>query len=89
MGIFVRMVGGRISADDDLAAWNAKVNADLEQVALLPAWVPAFDNDMAGDDPVEELLELFDAAANAVRKRFGAIQVTKCDLKRDLHSTLL
>jgi hypothetical protein len=42
----------------------------MEQIALLPARVPAFDDDAAGDDPVEQALELFCASVDARRERF-------------------
>jgi hypothetical protein len=78
-------MGRRIAADDDLAARDAEVYEHMEQIALLTAWVPAFNDDAARDDPIEEALELLGASADAGRDRLRAVHVTKSDLKRDLH----
>ena len=88
MGILMRMVGCRIAADDDLPARDAEVDAHMEQIALLAARVPAFDDDAAGGDSVEEALEFLGTRANPCRDRLRAVHVTKRDLKRDLHSFL-
>jgi len=88
IGIVMRMTGCRIAADDDLAARNDQVDPHLEQVALQMARVPAFDDDMAGDDPVAEAYEVLGASADPGREGFGGVHVTKRDLKRQLHSIL-
>ena len=85
MHILMRMMGRRIAADDDLAARDAEVYEHMEQIALLTARVPAFNDDAARDDPIEEALELLDPSADAGRDRLRAVHVTKSDLKRDLH----
>jgi hypothetical protein len=45
--VLMRMVCRGIAADGDLAARNFKVDADPEQIALVVARVPAFDDDAA------------------------------------------
>ena len=45
--VLMRMVCRGIAADGDLAAGNFKVDADPEQIALMVARVPAFDDNAA------------------------------------------
>lgn len=88
MGILMRMMGCRIAVHDDLSARDAEVHADMEQISLLMARVPTFDDRAAIDDPIEEALEFLHATADPCRDRLRAVHVTKSDLKRDLHSIL-
>ena len=57
--ILMRVVRARISSDDDLASGDGEVDPNLEQLALLMPLVAAFDDDPAGGDTIEELIELF------------------------------
>lgn len=59
MRILMRMVRAGVPSDDDLPAGDCEVNPNLEQLALLMPLVPAFDDDPAGGDAIEELIELF------------------------------
>jgi hypothetical protein len=61
MSVLMCVIGHRVAADDDLPARDPEVDTDMEQVALLPPRVPAFDNDPARDDPIEEAVKLFGA----------------------------
>ena len=45
--ILMRMVRRRITANDDLVTGYVQVDANLEQIALKTARVPAFDDDTA------------------------------------------
>jgi hypothetical protein len=69
VGICMRMPGGRIAPDDNLAAWDIQVDPDMEQIALLMTLLLGFDNHMTGNDPVEKAFELFGTAADARSQR--------------------
>ena len=68
--VLMRMVRRRITPDDDLPPGNFEIDADLKQIALLTTRVPAFDDDTARRDAIEEPLKLRDALAYARGDRF-------------------
>jgi len=86
--ILMRMVCRWIAADGDLAARNFKVDADPEQIALMVAGVPAFDDDAARHDAIEESFELPGPLTYARRDCLRGIHVPEGDLKRKLHRSL-
>jgi hypothetical protein len=88
MGILVRVTAVRITTHDDLAPWDDEIDTDFKQIALAASRMPTFDDDAAGDDPVEKALEILRASADARGEGFRAVHVAKSDLKRDLHSFL-
>jgi hypothetical protein len=61
------------------------VYANLEQITLLVARVPAFHDDAARRNPIEEQLELLGPLAYACRDRIRGIHAPEGDLKRKLH----
>jgi hypothetical protein len=48
----------RVASDNNLAPRNCEVDADPMQIALTVAGVPALNGYAAGDDPIEEAVEL-------------------------------
>jgi hypothetical protein len=83
--ILMRMVRRGITADNDLVTGDIQLDADLEQIALLVARVPAFDDDTARRDAIEESFELLSPLSYACRDRVGGFHVPKGDLKRKRH----
>jgi hypothetical protein len=55
--ILMRMMLGGIALNHDLAARNAEMDSDMEKSSLSLSMAAAFNHDLAGDDPIEELLE--------------------------------
>jgi hypothetical protein len=86
--VLMRMVRRGIAADGDLAAGNFKVDADLEQIALMAARVPALDDDAARHDAIEEPFEFPGPLLYARRDRFRGSHMPEGDLKRELHRIL-
>jgi hypothetical protein len=87
--ILMRMVRRRIAADGNLAAGNFEVDADLEQIALTPARVPAFHDGPARDDAIEEPFELPSPLAYARRDGLRGIHMAESNLERKLHRVSL
>jgi hypothetical protein len=87
--ILMRVVRRRIAADCDLAAGNFEVDADPEQIALTAARVPAFHDNPARDDTIEEPFELPSPLAYARRDGLRGIHMTESNLKRKLHRVSL
>jgi len=85
VGILMRMVRHGIAPDDDLASGNPKIDAHPEQIALLAATVPVFDNHTARCDPIKKAFELADAFAYPRFDCFRCFHVSESDLKWQLH----
>ena len=85
MDILMRVVRYRIAPDDNLFPRNLEVDPDAEQIALMTARVPAFDDDAAGDDPIKEALELGGTLLYSCCDRLGRVHVAKRDLQWQLH----
>jgi hypothetical protein len=86
--VLMGMVCRGIAADGDLAARDFKVDADLEQIALMVARVSAFDDDAARHDAIEESLELIGPLAYARGDWIRGSHMSEGDLKRNLHRIL-
>jgi hypothetical protein len=82
IGILMRVSSRWFAADDDLSTRHDNFDPNLEQIALVAAWMPAFDDNPACSDAAEEAIELLGAAADTRRKRVRAIHMTKRDLER-------
>jgi hypothetical protein len=85
MRILMRMVRARVPADDDLASGNGEIDPNLEQLALLMPLVPAFDDDPAGGDTIEELIELFRPLAYPRFECGRGRHMPEGNLERQLH----
>src|SRR5712691_8446323 len=83
--ILVRVVRAGLAPDDDLASGNRQVDPDLEQIALLVPPMGALDDNPAGGDPVEELIEFFGPLADARLQRGRGVHVAERDLQRQTH----
>ena len=88
VNVFMAAVCRRIAADDNLAARNLEVDADVEQIALPLARMAAFDDDAAGNDPFEESVQLFGPLSDARLHRRQGGGVAKSDLNRLLRRRL-
>jgi hypothetical protein len=85
MRVLMRMVRAGVPSDDDLAAGDGEIDPNLEQIALLMPVVAAFDDDPAGGDPIEELIERFRPLPDARFERGRGIHVAEGNLERQLH----
>jgi hypothetical protein len=85
MRILMRVVRTAVAADDNLGAGNGEIDVDLKDVALLVPPAAGFDDNPAGGDPVEELVELFGALPYSRFERRRGFHVAKGDLERQLH----
>jgi hypothetical protein len=85
MRILMRMVCAGVPSHDDLASGDGEVDANLEQLALLMPLVPAFDDDPAGGDTIEELIELFGPLADARLDGGRGVHVAEGNLEWQLH----
>jgi hypothetical protein len=88
MDVLVCMLRLRITPNYDFTPGNAQVDTDLIDVALLTR-LPSFDDDAAGNDPVEEPLEGVDAFSDPLFNGGGRNHMTKRDLYGHLHRTYL
>ena len=86
--ILMRMVCRWIAADGDLAARNFKVDADPEQIALMVAGVPAFDDDAARYNSVKKAFELLGALTYSRRDGIRRVHMAESNLKWQLHRIL-
>src|SRR5271166_4565934 len=86
--VLMRMVFRGIAADGDLAAGNFKVDADPEQIALMAARVPAFDDDAARHNAIADSFQLLGPLAYARRDCVRGSHMPEGDLKRKLHRIL-
>ena len=82
--ILVRVLRLGVAPDKNLAARNAQIDPDLEQIALLTR-LPAFDNHPAGDNPVEKPFERLRTLAYPFFDRRRGSHMTKRDLDGLLH----
>jgi len=58
--ILVAMVGRRLTIYDQFSTRNRKVDPHVEQLSLMMVPVWSFDHDVAGRDPIVEMLKAID-----------------------------
>jgi hypothetical protein len=78
--VFVRLPVMMLAADDDVLAGNGKVDADMEEVALVLVLMVKFDCDFATDDVVAELLQFRRFFADSRLYGVGVWKAAKRDL---------
>jgi hypothetical protein len=69
----MRMMRRRIAADDDLASRDPQIDANLEQIALRVTGVPAFDDDAARHNAIENPFEFLGPSAGKMGTRSDEI----------------
>jgi hypothetical protein len=87
--LFVGVVQPAVPIDDELAPGKREGDANIEELTLVLPLVPAFDRDVAGNDPRKKLLEFGDPRANAFFQRRRRAHMEEGDLKRRLHPRVL
>jgi hypothetical protein len=87
--VFVGVVQPAVPIDDKLAPRKCERDVNIEELTLVLPPVPAFDRDVAGNDPLKKLLELRNARANAFFQRRRRAHMAEGDLKRCLHPRVL
>src|SRR5208282_2062268 len=76
---------GRRMAGEYLVAREAEVDCDAVWLTTAPMVTCELDHDVARDDAIEEVLELFGTAIDVERERIGVREVPERELKRCLH----
>jgi hypothetical protein len=73
------------ASDEDLMPGKTEVNGDVEPAPMAVMVACWLDDDVAGYDTIEEVLELLAAAIDVGRERAGVRHASKREPKRDLH----
>jgi hypothetical protein len=84
----MRMVCLGIAPDHDLVPRNFEIDTHPEQITLLAAGVPAFDNDAARYNSVKKAFELFGALTYSRRDGIRRVHMAESNLKWQLHRIL-
>ena len=72
-------------SDEDLMSGKTEVDGSVEAVPMAVMMARQLDDDMTGDDAVEEVLELLGAKPDMGGQRVRLRHASKRDLKGDLH----
>ena len=84
----MRMVRPGIAPDHDLAPRNFEINTHPEQITLVAAGVPAFDDDAARYNSVKKAFELLGALSYSRRDGIRRVHMAESNLKWQLHRIL-
>ena len=86
--ILMRMVRLGIAPDHDLAPRNFEINTHPEQITLVAAGVPAFDDDAARYNSVKKAFELLGALTYSCCDGIRRVHMAESNLKWQLHRIL-
>lgn len=78
-------VARRHASDEDLMAGKTEANGDVEAVPVAVMLTRQFDDDVTGDDAVEEVFELLGAKPDLGSERVRAPDAPERELKGDMH----
>jgi hypothetical protein len=85
VGIFMRVVLGRVAANDEFAPRQSAIDTDMEKVALVMVMMRRIDDYVTGGDPIKHPFEPLSPLADAGFEGCRWLHVTKGDLHRVEH----